>query len=201
VRNVVFKGDLPNLHEPFRSEGFLAALAKRGLRLVLDGKPASGTVSWADYREADLVLAARNLTERDARVKPASKLVNAWHAGVPALLGPEPAYQALRRCELDYVEVRTPEDALAAIDRLTAEPALYRAMVEQAARRAPELSEGAITDLWTQLLEKAARLLPAWRRLPRPVRLVRLAWRAVLQKAYNRRAASDRSHGKRILGP
>jgi hypothetical protein len=199
VRNVVFKGDVNNLHEPFRSDHFRAALEQRGLRLVLDGKPESGAVSWGDYREADLVLAARNLTVRDARVKPASKLLNAWHAGTPALLGPEPAFQALRTSDLDYVEVRTPADALAAIDRLKREPGRYRAMTEQAARRAPEFSEDAIAARWARLLETAARLLPAWRRVPRAARLLRFAGRAVLQKAFNRRAAYDRSHGRRIL--
>jgi hypothetical protein len=47
---------------------------------------------WHDYSTDDLVLAVRDLTEKDALVKPASKLVNAWIAGVPALLGPEPAF-------------------------------------------------------------------------------------------------------------
>src|SRR5262249_52187765 len=73
IRNVVFKGDLLNLHETFRAPDFCAALEKRGLRLVLDGKPESGKVSWGDYREADLLLAVRNLTSLDAKVKPASK--------------------------------------------------------------------------------------------------------------------------------
>ncbi len=199
LRNIVFKGDLGNLHEPFRSPEFRAALDQRGLRLVLDGKPAGGQVSWGDYREADLVLAARNLTERDAWVKPASKLLNAWHAGVPALLGPEPAFRQLRRSELDYIEVRTPQDALAAIDRLLAEPGRYLAMIEQSARRAPEYNEESIAARWLEVLEAAGRFLPAWQRVPRLVRSLRLACRAVGQKVFNYRASYYRWHGRRIL--
>lgn len=201
IRNVVYKGDLNNLHHTFRAPEFCAALEKRGLRLVLDGKPADGgKVFWGDYREADLLLAVRNLTEKDAKVKPASKLLNAWHAGVPALLGPEPAFAWLRRSEYDFISVRTPDDALSAIDRLVAEPARYQAMIDQAARRAPEFNEDAIAGRWIALLEAAARALSRRRRVPGPVRAVRFAGRAVLQKLFNYRAAYNRTHGRRILG-
>jgi hypothetical protein len=200
ICNVVYKGDLLNLHESFRAPEFGAALEQRGIRFVLDGKPErSGKASWGDYREADLVLAVRNLTQLDARVKPASKLLNAWHAKVPALLGPEPAFRRLRRSEHDYIEVCTPAEALAAIDRLLAEPARYQAMIDQAARRAPEFNEDATADRWIALLEAATRQLPRWRRLPRPLRAARFAGRAVLQKGFNYRAAYNRTHGQRIL--
>ena len=63
----------------------------------------------------------RDLTESDYFAKPASKLVNAWHAGVPALLGPEPAYQALRM-QFDYIEIRSPEDAIREVIRLKENP-------------------------------------------------------------------------------
>jgi hypothetical protein len=199
LRNVVYKGDLLNLHETFRAPEFQAALEKRGLHLVLHGKPEGGQVNWGDYREADLLLAVRNLTSLDAKVKPASKLLNAWHAGVPALLGPEPAFHWLRRSELDYIEVRTPEDALAAIDRLLAEPARYQAMVEQAARRSPEFNEDATANRWIELLRVAAHHLTRRHRIPRPVRTLRFVGQAFLQKVYNYRAWYNRTHGKRIL--
>jgi hypothetical protein len=199
VRTIVYKGDINNLHQTFRSDAFVADLAKRGVHLALDRSAKSDRVAWGDYRDADLLLAVRNLTLPDARVKPASKLLNAWHAGVPALLGPEPAFRALRRSELDYIEVRTPADALAAVDRLLAEPARYRAMVEQAARRAPELDDDAIAGLWIALLEAARQALPRRRRLPRPLQVGRFAGQAVLQKVFNYRSVYARTHGQRIL--
>jgi hypothetical protein len=145
------------------------------------------------------MLAVRNLTVRDAQVKPASKLLNAWHAGVPAMVGPEPAFHCLRRSEFDYIEVRTPADALAAIDRLLAEPQRYQAMIEQAARRSPEFNEDATAARWMTLLHAAADRMPRWRSLPRPVRAARLAGRAVLQKFYDYRADYNRTRGRRIL--
>jgi len=59
-------------------------------------------IDWPDFREADLILAVRPGDRRRATNKPASKLVNAWLAGVPALLGPEVAYRELRRSELEW---------------------------------------------------------------------------------------------------
>jgi len=43
-------------------------------------------------------------------------------AGCPALLGPEAGYREQRRSELDYLEVCTMEDALAALKRLKNDP-------------------------------------------------------------------------------
>jgi hypothetical protein len=199
IRNIVFKGDVSNLDEGFRSPDFCAALAKRGMRLVLEGRPGSGPVFWGDYTEADLVLAVRNLTVVDARVKPPSKLTNAWHAGVPALLGPEPAFQLLRQSEYDYIEVRTPADVLEEIDRLQADPGRYQAMLKQAALRSPEFNEEAIARLWINVLETAARCLPRWRFLPGPLRLLRLVPRAVRHKLYGWYSNYHRNHGRRIL--
>ena len=68
--------------------------------------------------------------------KPASKLVNAWAAGVPAMLGPEPAYRELRSSPLDFLETPAAEAVLDAIDRLRGEPGLYAAMAENGLRRA-----------------------------------------------------------------
>ena len=115
-------------------------LRRRGIEYVIDAVEYRGvetdaaSLRWTDYSDVDLVLAVRPPigTYTD---KPASKLYNAWRAGVPALLGPEPAFRELYTDPLDYVEVSTVEDALAAIDRLRAEPDLYRRMIDRGRRR------------------------------------------------------------------
>ena len=76
---------------------------------------------------------------------------------MPALLGPEPAFRELYTDPLDYVEVSTVEDALAAIDRLRAEPDLYRRMIDRGRQRAVEFSPEAVLERWVDLL---------WRRIP-----------------------------------
>ena len=97
IEHMAFMGRSWNLAPEFRSpREFLAELAALGVRFDIHDELESPTPNWSDFRKCDLTLAVRNLTEQDALVKPASKLVNSWIAGVPALLGPEPAFRDLR---------------------------------------------------------------------------------------------------------
>lgn len=167
VERVVFKGFAANLHPELASPGWAAALAERGLAWEADAPHYAGAATataearWADYREVDAVIALRPPERKTARSKPATKLANAWLAGVPALLGPEPAFRELRRSELDYLEVDGAEAALAALDRLRAEPGLYRAMVENGDRRAVEVDVASVVARWRELLFEALAPLAA----------------------------------------
>lgn len=149
VRRLTYKGRARHLADAFRAPGFLAELARLQISFdQTDGTDQSGEADWSDYSGDDVVLAVRNLTRYAADIKPASKLVNAWYAEVPALLGPEPAYRALRETELDYLEVQTPHEALAALRRLQAEPGLYAAMVENGRRRRTEITAQSVLAQW-----------------------------------------------------
>jgi hypothetical protein len=207
METIAFKGSEYNLYKAFRSPEFVSALRGEGLELTYDvkenAKPGEPQ-RWEDYRSTDLVLAVRDCTEGDLKIKPASKLVNAWLAGCPALLGPEPAFQALRRGELDYFEVRTPEDVLAAVRRLRREPALYEAMVRNGQERGAAFTPQEVTAAWHQVLAgPAARDFAALRargKLLRP--LVR--WGSFLRRVpfhmLNRRIyLRARDHGFRPI--
>ena len=165
VERIGFVGRSIYLAPAFRSEAFRGALAEMGMELVIRER------AWYDYTDLDAILAVRDVTDYDLTLKPASKLVNSWHAGVPALLGPEPAYRDLRRSELDYIEVATPEDALAALRRLKDDSELYRAMVDNGRRRSPGFTPEAITDQWERLL--AGPIAQAYERWRRPAPLWR----------------------------
>lgn len=154
---IAFKGYLENLHPDFRDERWAAFLCGLGITWVVDAVPFArganerAALAWPDYRTVDAVLAVR-----PARVaagsKPATKLYNAWLAGVPALLGVEPGYRALRRSALDYLEVDGFASAAVAVRRLRDEPGLYRAMVERGRARAGEFSVAAVTAAWRTML-------------------------------------------------
>lgn len=158
IENLGFKGFHRNLAGAFRLPSWSTELNRRGLRWIEDSVEFSGrgtgteTLSWNDYRNMDLIVAVRPPDASLWTSKPATKLLNAWHAGVPALLGAEWAYRELRRSELDYFEVTTPHEALQAIDRLRAEPALYEKMVEHGRSRCGEFSFDAITARWADIL-------------------------------------------------
>jgi Glycosyl transferases group 1 len=205
VERLIFKGDERNLWEPFRAESFRSSLSDLGLEFRIDGKPDDKSrLDWHDYRDADLVLAIRDLTETDFDLKPASKLINAWHAGTPALLGPESAYQALRRSELDYVEIRTPDDAIKAANRLSREPGLYRSMVENGRARVREFTVDAVATCWRDVLAgpvadgyRRWSGQPSWQAaFSRPLQY---AVRAVFHERERRRYFWERDHGYRPI--
>lgn len=176
VERVGFVGRERNLVPALRSAQFRRELAQRGFTLVLRERP------WWDYRDLDAILAVRDASPAKLRTKPASKLVNAWHAGCPALLGPEPAFEARRLSPLDFLSVATPEDALAALRRLREEPGLYTAMVENGRRRAREFSVERVAERWEDLLAgPVAEDFERWRRVPRRKRWLRFAVRATQQ--------------------
>ena len=133
--------------------------------------------------------------------KPASKLINAWHAGTPALLGPKPAFQALRQSELDYIEVRSPDKVIRAVERLKRDAELYRAMVENGWARGREFTTDAIAARWREVLaDPLARGFDRWRRAPAITRLYRpalFAVRAIAHAIEVRRHRCSRDHGLR----
>ena len=155
IENIVFKGGFGSLLADFRSDPWHEYLARRNLTFHIASAETEGaTPPWHDYRTADLNLAVRpSYDDGELRCeKPASKLINAWHAGVPSVLGPEYAFRELRRSTLDYLEVTSLEEATAAIDTLRARPTLYTRMVEHGRRRAQEFTPARITERWAEVL-------------------------------------------------
>ena len=207
IETLCFKGSETNLYEPFRSPAFREELQSCGLELQYDVKENAGPADpprWHDYSSTDLVLAVRDATEVDLKIKPASKLVNAWLAGCPALLGPEPAFQALRRGELDYFEVREPKDVLAVVAKLRDSPSLFEAIVRNGTARAAEFSHQRVTECWHRLLSgPAARDFSALRSkrgsVHRARRWVRFCRQVLLHKANVRKYLKNRDHGFRPI--
>jgi hypothetical protein len=124
-----------------------------------------GPEKWHDFREVDVVVAVRGFDRHRHGNKPATKLFNAWHAGVPAVLGRESAYEHERRSPLDYLEARSFAEVVTALRRLKADPALRRAMIANGRERARESNPAVITKRWLEFFEKVA--VPAYEKLRR----------------------------------
>jgi hypothetical protein len=158
VRNAAYKGFSRNLHPDLRSSDWLDVLQREGLSWRVDdaefreeGTDASD-LAWNDFSTVDVLVAVRPPDRRGHTSKPPTKLVNAWLAGVPAVLGREVAYRELRRSPLDYLEVSSLAEAIEAVRRLVHDPELYRAMVANGRERAEEWSVKRITEAWARLL-------------------------------------------------
>lgn len=159
ISTVVYKGSPKNLHPLFHRESWSSELASLGISWRpdfsiqrTDGVDRSFDASWHDYSDADLVLAVRPDHDGPHLDRPNHKLVNAWRAGAPLIAGPESAYMAARKSDLDFVLVHEPDEVLEEIRQLSARPDRYAAMVEEGHRRAIEYSFDAITAEWTQVL-------------------------------------------------
>ncbi|MBD0337539.1 MAG: hypothetical protein ICV62_18785, partial [Cyanobacteria bacterium Co-bin13] len=174
IQTIAFFGHANSLAPELTAPAWQKALADLGLTWqpristhawhAVEGLPCD----WHDYRQVDVVVAVRSFRARDARQtqnfhnKPATKLYNAWLAGVPAILGEESAYQAERRSELDFFEVSSPSQALAALKRLQQDVGLYRAMVENGLRRAEAIRPEVTVQRWLTFVDRVA--VPAYER-------------------------------------
>lgn len=153
VENLVFKGIERNLAPLFKTPQFKEKVSAIGMHFVMTSDDSTRLFQdWTDYTQADVVLAVRNNTQYDLSIKPALKLINAWLAGCPAILGPEPAYQDLRQSDLDFIEVRTLEEVIAALQRLKNDPVLYTAMVENGFQRVKEFATDPVARHWHDVL-------------------------------------------------
>ena len=178
---VSFFGHERNLAPEIVSPDWAQSLSGMGL----EWQPILSTNHWLDpagidarvidYRGVDVVVAVRSFEKRDMRrtrsycQKPATKLYNAWLAGVPAVLGVESAFRAERQSDLDYIEVASIEEATDALRRLKSDPALRTAMVANGQRRAAEVEPESIVQAWRSFLTQTA--LPKFQRKMQAPRL------------------------------
>jgi len=154
----MFFGYPHNLAAEMREAAWAQQLIEMGLRWVIPHR-----ARWHDYESADVVVAVRAFDdERAYEGKPASKLHNAWRAGVPAVLGQESAFQAYQRSPLDYIEVASPEATLEALRQLRDQPALRRDMAENGMARARDVHPAQIAGRWRDILTH--RLGPSYER-------------------------------------
>jgi hypothetical protein len=146
--NVGYFGIVENLAPELNEPSWREQLSELGLNWHVVSPER-----WNDYQEIDVVLAVRSFDYQGKYLwKPPSKLINAWHAGVPAILSPESAFSTLRKSELDYIEVTSPDQAISALKRLRDDPALRRAMAENSRIRAEEIQPTKIANHWRSFL-------------------------------------------------
>jgi hypothetical protein len=150
VATLAYFGRLARLPGWLRGSAFRSRLAARNVELRLS------EAAWNDYHDVDVAIASRAEGASMLELKPATKLTNAWLAGVPALLNDEPAFRALHRTPLDCTLIAGADDALAAIARLQSEPQTYAAMVDNGRMRAQPYTRDAVAQRWLALIDEVA---------------------------------------------
>jgi len=196
VERMGFKGFDVNLHPDLQTDAWFDWLAANGMEWAASSMPFAPSeqtgvvVDWHDYSDLDVVVAIREHAGENANThKPATKLYNAWHAGVPAVLAPDYAFRELRESELDYIEAESPEEARAALLRLRGDPDLYRSMVEHGLKRAEAFAHDRLIERWAEVLFEvipAQLAQPSHERMRRLPRGARRALRRA-ERAWSRR--------------
>lgn len=162
--NIAFLGHRDSLAADLLSPRWQAQLQQRGLRWipVVNTNPWNSAQSidtrWNDYQHIDAIVAVRrfHLARPSYRSKPATKLYNAWLAGVPAILGRELAYRAEGQVGVDYLEANSMGELLSCLDKLQQDVASRKSMVQQGQRQAAQYTSVAITQRWQQFLDEIA---------------------------------------------
>ncbi len=191
--NLGYMGQADNLLPEIQSQMTRQRIEAMGCRLCIH----DAELSRSDYSDIDAVLAIRP-ARHELKQKSPHKLWNAWRAGVPAILGPEPGFRDYRRSELDYLEAGNVEEALAAIHKLKHNPELRRAMVENGQKRAAECSVESLVAEWRSFIEGPLQQYaskwfegPAWQRQAfHAVRGLRMTLRKVRNSWLNKKGVA-----------
>jgi len=107
---------------------------------------------WHDLRSIDVLIGIRSFDSNPHNNKPASKLINAWHAGIPFIGGYESAFMQIGHPGEDYLLAGTLQEAIAAVTRLRDNAQLYSRIVENGARRGTQYTEPKICEIWEDVI-------------------------------------------------
>jgi hypothetical protein len=141
---------------PFaRDPAFVGALDRLGVNFSIDTE-IEGATRWHDFSDVDVIICARRfrsqLDDQPHSRKPATKLINAWVAGVIPLVAPEASYLELIHPGHDALTVASTEEIVAALEALRSDPGLVKHLEEGVARRGREFAAGQVLSAWEELL-------------------------------------------------
>ena len=141
-----FFGDPSNLLLELADPRFASRLqAETGVQLEIRDAD-----QWHDYSDVDLVLAIRDFSHARYLHKPATKLYNAWLAGVPLIGSSDSAYAAEALAGSDYLVARSADECIRLIQRLRDNPSLRKRIVESGEKKSASRSRDAVRERWRE---------------------------------------------------
>ena len=148
VENIAYAGRIGNrnIAKSLQSSGFYESI--KGAKFCLIDKQ-----SWHDMREVDILIAVRDFSTRAFDNKPPSKLLNAWHAGIPLVAGYDSAFSQIGKPGIDYIRVKTEQELKLALEKLLDDPRFYYSIVEAGKTKRGKYSHENIAKYWLQALD------------------------------------------------
>ena len=167
--NVCFFGDRANLARELAGERWQRKLKDElGVNFIV-----CGADRWHDYSEADCVAAVRGFGRSAYLHKPATKLYNAWLAGVPFVGGMDSAYAEDGEPGRNFLRAATPDELFGHIRRLKQDPALRDRLVAAGRVAARNFTSEAILGRWKDFLDDTVQgSAERWRRKGRTARRI-----------------------------
>lgn len=124
-----------------------AKINNMGMHFAFLQKP-----EWNDYSEIDILVGIRSFDGERYNYLPPTKLINAWHAGIPFIGGNDSAFEQVGTPGKDYIKVKSKEEAIQEIIRLRRDHEYYKSFVEAGMKQAKEYTREKIAGAWIQLL-------------------------------------------------
>jgi len=147
VTTIAYAGEIVNGNLAAGVGAWKRLFARHGLNFV---QPASQ--AWNDLSQVDVILGVRSFDKRPYDGKPPSKLLNAWHAGIPFVGGYDSAFSQVGTPGSDYLRIGSADEALEAVLRLRDSPLLYSLLVRNGRRKAMDFTTEAIATQWERTL-------------------------------------------------
>jgi hypothetical protein len=105
-----------------------------------------------DLSEIDVLIGIRSFSKFPYDTKPASKLVNAWHAGIPFIGGFDSAFEQMGKPGKDYIQVSSIEEVQDAVLKLKNDPPFYQSIIEEGNAKAKRYNDDVTFNRWEEVL-------------------------------------------------
>lgn len=152
LENVCFFGDPKNLAPELRG----AEWQRRFFETTSARFEVRAAERWHDYSDVDVVVAVRRFGSGNQPHKPATKLYNAWLAGVPFIAGNDSAYRAEGTRGHDHLTAASPGEVIARVLELRSSPERREEIVACGRKKAEALDTAQLTARWRRLLDSMA---------------------------------------------
>ena len=145
-------GNRSQLDEELKSDKWIKALEELNCKWL----PIFEHKKWNDYTNIDAVVAVRTFDKNPYNNKPASKLINCWRAGVPAIIAPESSFMACRKSELDFLIIKSLDEAITAVKKLKNNPEIVLKMITNGLERSQEFTPESVKKQWINFFNNFA---------------------------------------------
>jgi hypothetical protein len=149
-KNIVFFGKKENLANELTSTAWLHRLEQE-LGLTFTIAPPS---EWNDYSHVDCAIGIRDFSKSSHIHKPATKLYNAWLAGVPFIGGSDVAYASDGHPGKDYLVATSLEKFFVQLRRLKESETLRSRLINRGFISVKNFTKEATQERWKKLIQE-----------------------------------------------